>query len=454
MELAKYNNLVPSDIIEGLEIPEHWRKIRFRHLFTFDRGLGITKANLKEDGVPCVNYGEIHSTCGFEVNPTIDQLKCVDEIYLETNKNSLLEKGDFVFADTSEDLEGSGNFTYLNSDDETFAGYHTVIAKLRSDDNPRYLAYLFNSEVFRSQVRKKVSGVKVYSITQAILKSCYTWSPSLPEQKNIVTFLDKKSEKINDLITKNKKVLQKLAEQRLSAISEAITEGLDKNVEFKSVDGGFLGNIPKHWTTRRLKFHATEQLKYGANEAAELTDKDLPRYIRITDVKPDGSLHEHTFRSLEENIAEPYLLEPGDILLARSGATVGKSFIYDSSWGKSAYAGYLIRFRTNPNSILAEFAYYYLNSSPYWANINSTLIQATIQNFSAEKYANILMPEPPLSEQVEIIEYLKKKLNSIDEMAEKVSTAIDQLKAYQAALVNSAITGQIDLRKTEFCNGN
>ena len=154
MELAKYNNLVSSDIIEGLDLPEHWRKIRFRHLFTFDRGLGITKANLKDEGIPCVNYGEIHSKYGFEVNPEKNALKCVDEEYLESGKKSLLKNGDFVFADTSEDLEGSGNFTYLNSNAATFAGYHTVIARLQSDDNPRYIAYLFDSGSFRAQVRK------------------------------------------------------------------------------------------------------------------------------------------------------------------------------------------------------------------------------------------------------------------------------------------------------------
>lgn len=449
MKLTSYDNLAPSEVIDGLDLPSHWRKIRFRYLFRFGRGLGITKANLKDEGTPCINYGEIHSKFGFEVIPERDKLKCVDETYLEIGKNSLLTKGDFVFADTSEDLEGSGNFTYLNSDETTFAGYHTVIAKPQSNDHPRYLAYLFNSEVFRSQVRQRVTGVKVYSVTQAILKSCYTWSPSPIEQNNIVSFLDGKSEKISALISKNKEVLQKLAEQRFSTISEAITKGLDDNVEFKDIAGGWLQRIPKHWSTRRLKFHATEPLKYGANEAAELTDTTLPRYIRITDVKADGSLHEHTFRSLEEDTAKPYLLESGDILLARSGATVGKTFIYDESWGKSAYAGYLIRFRTNPETIFAEFAYFYLNSSAYWANVNSTLIQATIQNFSAEKYANILMPEPPLLEQIEIIKHLKKKLKSIDDMAEKVNSAIEKLIGYQSALINAAVTGKIDLRDIE-----
>ena len=116
------------------EIPEHWETSRLRNVFSFSKGLTITKENLQEKGIYCVNYGEIHSKFGFEVNPEIHELKCVSEEYLLSDSSSLLKKGDFVFADTSEDIEGSGNFTYLNSDLSTFAGYHTIIGVTH---NPR-----------------------------------------------------------------------------------------------------------------------------------------------------------------------------------------------------------------------------------------------------------------------------------------------------------------------------
>jgi len=116
----------------------------------------------------------------------------------------------------------------------------------------------------------------------------------------------------------------------------AYTEYKDSGIEW-------LGKIPVHWEAKRFKFLVSEPLQYGANEAAELTDPDLPRYIRITDVKDDGALRDETFRSLPEDTAKEYLLKDGDILLARSGATVGKTFIYKASWGRAAYAGYLIR---------------------------------------------------------------------------------------------------------------
>ena len=82
----------------------------------------------------------------------------------------------------------------------------------------------------------------------------------------------------------------------------------------------WLGEVPEHWKVRPFRRALRESLKYGANEAAELDDPDLPRFIRITDIDDGGRLRDETFRSLPVDVAEPYLLEPGDLLFARSGS--------------------------------------------------------------------------------------------------------------------------------------
>ena len=179
--MKKYESYKDSGIEWIGEIPSHWEVKRFGYLFTFSRGLGITKQDLKDEGIPCVNYGEIHSKYGFSVNPQIHKLKCVEESYLETADKSLLSRGDFVFADTSEDIEGSGNFTVLNSDIPTFAGYHTVVTRHENGNDYKYLAYCFDSLEFRNQIRSAVSGIKVFSITQGILKSSNILLPPHPE---------------------------------------------------------------------------------------------------------------------------------------------------------------------------------------------------------------------------------------------------------------------------------
>lgn len=205
------------------EIPEGWEVKRFRYVFKLGKGLTITKENLQDEGVACVNYGEIHSKYGFEVNPEFHELKCVNEEYLKSSPNALLKKGDFVFADTSEDIEGSGNFTYLNSKRKTFAGYHTVIARPKRKVNSRFLAYSFDSLPFRNQLRNKVKGVKVYSITQSILSEPIVWLPTLKEQNEIVALLDIKCSKYNQSISQQQSQIEKLKEYKASLIDGAVT---------------------------------------------------------------------------------------------------------------------------------------------------------------------------------------------------------------------------------------
>lgn len=213
---------------------------------------------------------------------------------------------------------------------------------------------------------------------------------------------------------------------------------------YKSSNSNFIGDIPTQWDVKRFKFLISSPLKYGSNESAELSDSELPRYIRITDVKEDGSLREDTFRSLPEAIAEPYLLEEGDILLARSGATVGKTFIYRKKWGIAAYAGYLIRARTAKGVLDADFAYYFLQSSVYWHWLNSIFIQATIQNVSAEKYANLFIPLPEYFEQQTIARFLDFKTAQIDVLIAKQQSLLDKLAEKRTALISHAVTKGLD----------
>lgn len=210
--------------IDGMApIPKNWTVKKLKFVFELSKGLTITKENLKDDGIYCVNYGEIHSKYGFEVNPDIHDLKCVEEEYLKTCPNSILEKGDFVFADTSEDIEGSGNFTYLNSNKKIFAGYHTVIAKPKIKIQSRFFAYLFDSVSFRNQIRIRVKGVKVYSITQTILKQPSIWLPSDIEQTQIVQYLDRQCAQLDQSISLHQTQIQKLKEYKTTLIDSAVT---------------------------------------------------------------------------------------------------------------------------------------------------------------------------------------------------------------------------------------
>ena len=216
--------LKPSGVAWLGEVPQHWEIVKNKFILDFSKGLTITKENLVDDGIPCVNYGEIHSKFGFEVIPERDDLKCVAEDYLQTTPTALLKNGDFVFADTSEDIKGSGNFTYLNSEISTFAGYHTIIARPdRQKVVPRFLAYMFDSDAHRNQVRAMVKGVKVFSVTQAFLKNTFAWLPPLPEQTAIADYLDAQTAQIDALSDKIRQTIARLQEYRRTLITQAVT---------------------------------------------------------------------------------------------------------------------------------------------------------------------------------------------------------------------------------------
>jgi len=204
---------------------------RFRYIFNFGRGLTITKENLRDKGIKVVNYGEIHSKFNFELDVTRDQLKYVDESYLSTAKDCLVGKGDFVFADTSEDLEGSGNFTHLLSEEKIFAGYHTVVCRLKNKENSRFISYFLDSSVFRMQLQSVMKGVKVFSISQRALKDTWLCIPPLALQNEIANYLDQQCLKIKALTEETHKSIELLKEHRIALISAAVTGKIDVREE-------------------------------------------------------------------------------------------------------------------------------------------------------------------------------------------------------------------------------
>ena len=140
-------------------------------------------------------------------------------------------------------------------------------------------------------------------------------------------------------------------------------------------------------------------------------------------------------------------MKDGDILLARSGATVGKSFLYLKDYGRAGFAGYLIRARFDERKVLPKFIYYYTLSTSYEEWKNQIFIQATIQNISAEKYANLPVPVPPLTEQEEIVKYLDVKCKDIDELIGVLKKQIRVLQDLKYRFISDVVTGKIDVRK-------
>lgn len=202
----------------------------------------------------------------------------------------------------------------------------------------------------------------------------------------------------------------------------------------------WLPTVPAGWQVMKLKHLASSPFQYGANEPGGDTDRNAPRFVRITDIDERGQLRDETYCTLARDKAQPYLLRRGDILLARSGATVGKTFRYQESWGEACYAGYLIRFRPQLDRVLPEFVEYFAASQQYWGWVRQQQLQATIQNLSAEKYANLLLPFPPLPQQRGIVSFLDRETTRIDTLIGHKEWLIALLAEKRQAVINHAVT--------------
>lgn len=114
-------------------------------------------------------------------------------------------------------------------------------------------------------------------------------------------------------------------------------------------------NVPENWRLVPLQEVIHGKPQYGANASAVDYDSGLPRYIRITDINEDGKLSKSDKKGLSNELAQGYILEKDDFLFARTGATVGKTYLYDEKDGLAAYAGYLIRFKLNKEYVLPNY---------------------------------------------------------------------------------------------------
>lgn len=207
------------------EIPKEWEVKKSKYLINFRTGLSITKKDFVESGYKTINYGQIHSKYTFDLDLTRDDLFKVSFDYAQSNPLAILKKGDFVFCDTSEDLNGCGNCVLVENTNEEvlLAGSHTTIGRLKEKSVPRYMAYLFKSDKVRAQIRANVVGIKVFSITQKILNNTFLIIPPLYEQQQIADYLDEKCLKIDETVEQKQVLIKQLEEYKQSLIYECVT---------------------------------------------------------------------------------------------------------------------------------------------------------------------------------------------------------------------------------------
>ena len=330
----------------------------------------------------------------------------------------------------------------VNIADQVYGIGRGLCAIRARQSHKRYL--YFKALCLLEELNSIATGSTYTAVSVEQVNNVFLPHPSYDEQGAISDYLDHKTTQIDELIAKKERMIELLKEERTAIINQAVTKGLGPKVEMKDSGVEWLGRVPKHWEVKRLKYLVQGKLEYGANEVGELDDIKMPRYIRITDFDDDGNLRRDTFKSLPESKAKEYLLQEGDVLFARSGAPVGKTFQFKNYKGRACFAGYLIRARPN-QKILSDFLYYFTRSNAYENWKNSIFNQATIQNIGADKYSILTLPLPSAKEQKEIVNLIIAKCGSIDGIIFRAEQSVEFLKEYRTALISEAVTGKIDV---------
>ena len=431
--MKKYSKYKDSGVKSIGIVPEHWQVERMGKYFSFSKGLPITKADLKDEGIAVISYGQIHSKYNTGLTLSEDLVRRVSPSFLTSHPQCILEKNDFVFADTSEDIAGSVNFAFNDYHDEIFAGYHDVIARPHNIEYPPYLAALFISVLWKKQVQSLVNGVKVYSINKTFLKNSRILIPPFEEQKAIFSYVIKKTAQIDRFISEATNKIEKLNELKQAQVAHLVTHGTNPDAPMKDSGIAWIGQIPEHWEVNKIRSHFKER-------RTKVSDKDYP----ALSVAREGIVPQLDTAVKTDNGDNRKLVLKNDFVVNSRSDRKGSCGVSDYDGSVS-----LISIVLEPHDINPQYVHYLFRSNNYVEEFyrNGRGIVADLWTTRYSEMRNIFIPIPPVSEQKDIVSAINSLNNKIETLTSELTTQIDHLKELKQRIISDVVTGKIDVRE-------
>lgn len=426
--MQRYDTYKPSGVRWLGEIPRHWEVLPGLAIFKENKE---NNSNLAVNTVLSLSYGKI------VVKKDIDE----GLVPAEYNTYQIVHPGYIIIRCTDLQNDKVSLRTGLVKDFGIITGAYLGLVT-SGKYNSSYMHYFLHAWDITKEIYRHGNGLR-QSLSWLDLRRLPILVPPLAEQTAIAAYLDSVTAKIDAAIAQQQKMIDLLNERKQIIINRAVTKGLNPNAKMKDSGVEWIGEVPEEWEVRKLKYLLNASLMYGANESAESEDESYPRYIRITDIDEDGNLRPDTFRSLPPAKAEPYLLNKGDLLFARSGATAGKTYLFNEDI-KACFAGYLIK-ASLKETLLPEYLNYYTKSGVYDNWKKSIFIQATIPNIGAEKYANLQITLPSKKEQKDIVKHLDAETNKINKVVRNCNHQISLLQERKQIIINEVVTGKVKI---------
>jgi type I restriction enzyme S subunit len=202
-----------------------------------------------------------------------------------------------------------------------------------------------------------------------------------------------------------------------------------------------VGVIPENWAVTNLGSCLIDRPSYGINAAAVPYSDRLPVYVRITDISEDGRFLPGPRVSVRSEMSGNYFLCEGDIVFARTGASVGKSYKYNPNDGPLVYAGFLIRVRPDGRKLLSSFAAAFVATGTYWRWVRLMSMRSGQPGINGNEFAQLPMPLPALPEQRAIAE----ALSDADALIESIDQLITKKRNLKQGAMQQLLSGQTRL---------
>ncbi|MBU0973477.1 MAG: restriction endonuclease subunit S [Proteobacteria bacterium] len=430
-------------------VPKHWGVKRLKFL-SIKIGSGVTPRGgatvYQNSGIPLLRSQNIH----------FDGLKLHDVAFIDESvhadmKNSQVKTGDVLLNITGASI---GRCYFWGDEyEDANVNQHVCIIRPNAIITTSYLFYAMSSDAGQTQINVEQTGAGREGLNFEALKTFSFSLPSIPEQQTIAAFLDYKTAKIDALIAKKKALLEKLLEKRTALISHAVTKGLDPKASMRDSGIDWLGEIPAHWETKRIK-HLLKYKKaaiktgpFGSQlQSSEMNDSEVKVYNQKNVISQDlkGGNNYISFEKYRDLIA--FEVFPDDLLVTTRG-TIGRCLIVPHDAEKGILHPCLMRLQINQKQILNSYLKVLIGESGFvFEHLKLMSNATTIEVIYSESLKEVWLPIPPVDEQYKILEHLNESIGELEAFTHKVEIVITRLQEYRSALITNAVTGKIDVR--------
>ncbi len=416
------------------EIPAHWEAKRLKRLFKVVNGSTprSEEPSYWDGDIPWVTPDDLGELTSREL---LEPRRYITEDGYRSCGTSMVPSGSLVLSTRAPigHLVIAGVYLCTNQ------GCRSLV--FCKDHNRYFFYYLLFAA--HSELESWGQGSTFKELAKSKLEYISLVDLPLHEQLAIVSFLDRETAKIDALISKRERLIELLQEKRTALISQAVTKGLDPNVQMKDSGVDWLGEIPAHWDVMRLKWvgKAIIGLTYDPSDLVDEHEGTLVlRASNVSDRKI--VLGDNVFVRTE--IPERLVTKVGDILIcSRSGSRglIGKSAKIDEDSAGVTFGVFMTIFRSPHNDYL-----FHVSNSKLFDYQSGAFLTSTINQLTLENLYSFEVPVPPLDEQSQIASFLDRETVQIDTLISKVKESIDMLYEYRTALISAAVTGKIDVR--------